>query len=308
MRRPGTILIAGPTASGKSALALAVAEQRGGVIVNADSMQVYRDLRILTARPTPEEEAQVPHRLYGHIGAGEPYSVARWLDEVKLVLEEEARRPIIVGGTGLYFEALTKGLAAIPPIPGEIREGLRTAAEAMGTKTMHARLLAKDPAMGARLRASDPQRVLRALEVLEATGRSLAQWQAEKKAPPLLPLEEAIGIVLSPPKEVLYPAIDARFARMVAEGGEEEVRHLLALKLPDNASIYKAMGVAPILGFIGGLFGREEAVALGQKASRHYAKRQGTWLRSKMIAWKWYEEQYSERLEQDILAFMTHKG
>jgi tRNA dimethylallyltransferase len=310
-QKPKAVLIAGPTASGKSALAQSLARALGGTVINADSMQVYREMRILTARPTPEEEAAIPHRLYGMVSAAEPYSVARWLDDVKATLAQaaaEGRVPVIVGGTGLYFEALTKGLAAIPPIPTEIREALRAAQEAMGTKALHARLLAKDPAMGVRLLPSDSQRVLRALEVLEATGRSLAAWQAEKHMPPILPLEDTAALVLCPPKDVLYPVIDARFQRMMDEGAEEEVRRLLTVGLPDSAAAYKALGVAPLLGYLGGLFGRDEAIELGQRSSRNYAKRQGTWLRNKMISWKWYETQYSESLRQEILAFVTHKG
>jgi len=176
------VLIAGPTASGKSALALNIAEKLGGVVINADSMQVYRDLRIITARPTPEDEARVPHRLYGHVDAAENYSVGRWCIDVQAALAETARagRPaIVVGGTGLYFKALTQGLAAVPPTPPDVRLGVRARLEANGPEALHADLQQRDPAMAARLKAGDRTRVARALEVLEATGRSLAEWQRE---------------------------------------------------------------------------------------------------------------------------------
>jgi tRNA dimethylallyltransferase len=179
---PKAILIAGPTASGKSALALALAERTGGTIINADSMQVYRDLRIITARPTPDEEARAPHRLYGHVDATENYSVGRWCVDVQVALAEAKRAgrvPIVVGGTGLYFKALTQGLAAVPPTPAEIRAAVRARLAANGPEDLHAELQKRDPAMAARLKSGDGVRVARALEVFEATGRSLAEWQRD---------------------------------------------------------------------------------------------------------------------------------
>jgi tRNA dimethylallyltransferase len=180
--RPTTILIAGPTASGKSALALRIAERLGGVIINADSMQVYRDLRIITARPTPADEARVPHRLYGHVDAAENYSVGRWCQDVREALAESERAgrvPILVGGTGLYFKALTQGLSAVPPTPPEIRAAVRARCDAEGAVSLHSELSRRDPAMAAKLKPGDRMRIARALEVLEATGRSLADWHRD---------------------------------------------------------------------------------------------------------------------------------
>jgi tRNA dimethylallyltransferase len=310
-QKPKAVLIAGPTASGKSALAHLLASALPGIIINADSMQVYRELRILTARPSLAEERALPHWLYGTVGAGEPYSVARWLEDVKGALGQAhslGRVPILVGGTGLYFEALTKGLAAIPPIPPEIREGLRLQLAEAGVEGLHAQLAAADPVMGGRLRPTDPQRILRALEVLQVTGRSLALWQAEKQAPPLLPLEETVALALVPPREPLYHAIDARFRRMVEAGALEEVRALMGLGLAPAAPALKALGVAPLAAHVAGELSLDAAIAAGQIASRHYAKRQLTWLRHKMISWRCYNAQYSESLGQEILAFVTDKG
>jgi tRNA dimethylallyltransferase len=308
---PRAVLIAGPTASGKSALALALAERLGGTVVNADSMQVYRELRILTARPAPEEETCLPHRLYGTVGAAEPYSVARWLDDVGHALAESERAgslPILVGGTGLYFEALTRGLAAIPPIPPELRDEVRAELAAEGPQALHLRLAAADPVMAARLDPTDPQRIARALEVIRATGRSLDRWQREPGTGPVLPLAESAALVLSPSRKTLYGAIDARFASMVKAGAAEEVRALGPLGLPATAPAMKALGVAPLRAYLAGQVSLSDAVAAGQTASRHYAKRQLTWFKGKFIAWKWYEEKYSERLASDILAFITEFG
>ena len=181
-QRPGPILIAGPTASGKSALALELAERHGGVVINADSMQVYAELPILSARPTGEDEAQAPHRLYGHVSARVPYSVARWLEDVAAVLAEaiaDGRRPILVGGTGLYFKALTEGLSPLPKVPADIRARWRETAQRSAPEMLYELLRKRDPAMAHRLAPGDVQRVTRALEVIDATGRSLADWQED---------------------------------------------------------------------------------------------------------------------------------
>ncbi|MEX1083343.1 MAG: tRNA (adenosine(37)-N6)-dimethylallyltransferase MiaA, partial [Xanthobacteraceae bacterium] len=186
MSRPEAILIAGPTASGKSALALALAEKTGGVVVNADSMQVYRDLRIITARPTPEEEARVPHRLYGHVDAAENYSVGRWCVDAQAALAEAkqaGRLPVLVGGTGLYFKALVQGLAAVPPVPPEIRAAVRGRLKMEGVASLHAELQRRDPATAQRLMPGDRARITRALEVILATGRSLSDWHREGMSP-----------------------------------------------------------------------------------------------------------------------------
>src|SRR5260221_5133594 len=217
------VLIAGATASGKSALALELAEGLGGMIINADSMQVYRDLRIITARPTPEEEARAPHRLYGHVDAAENYSVGRWCLDVQGALTEAKRAgrvPIVVGGTGLYFKAITQGLAAVPPTPPEVRTAVRARLEAEGAAVLHAELARRDPAMGVRLKPGDRMRVARALEVLEATGRSLAEWQREGMRAILNP-EHAAKIFVVPDRAELHRRIDARFDAMLAPGALE---------------------------------------------------------------------------------------
>ena len=217
MRTPTAILIAGPTASGKSALALELAEKLGGVIVNADSMQVYRDLRIITARPTPEEEARAPHRLYGHVDAAENYSVGRWCIDARAALaeaERAGRMAIVVGGTGLYFKALTQGLAAVPPIPAEIRAAVRARLAAEGPVALHNELARRDPLMAARVKPGDRTRIARALEVFETTGRSLADWHREGM-PAILEPERAVKIFLAPERDELHRRIDARFDAML---------------------------------------------------------------------------------------------
>ena len=214
------MLIAGPTASGKSALALALARKTGGVIVNTDSMQVYRDLSVLTARPTPEEEAEVPHRLYGHVDAAVNFSAGAWVTDAGRVLAEaraQKRLPIFVGGSGLYFKALTRGLSAVPPIPPEVREAVRARLERDGVEALHAELKRRDSVSAERLKPRDRTRIARALEVIEATGRSLTDWHREG-LPPLLPPGTFRALFLSPERDVLYARIDARFETMLQNG------------------------------------------------------------------------------------------
>ncbi|MEN3386329.1 MAG: tRNA dimethylallyltransferase, partial [Hyphomicrobiales bacterium] len=222
MLKQDAILLAGPTASGKSALALALAERLSGIVINADSMQVYRDLRVITARPTVEEEARAPHRLYGHVDAAENYSVGRWLADVQPVLDEAraaGRVPILVGGTGLYFKALTQGLSAVPPIPEDIRARIRARMEAEGPEALHAELLARDPAT--QLKPADRTRIARALEVLEATGRPLADWHRDG-LPPLLDASRATKVFLAPERDELRRRIAARFDIMLGSGTLDE--------------------------------------------------------------------------------------
>jgi len=291
VRRPGTILIAGPTASGKSALALAVAERHGGVIVNADSMQVYRDLRIITARPSVAEEAQVPHRLYGHVDAAENYSVGRWCQDARAVLEEAksaGRVPILVGGTGLYFKALTQGLSAVPPTPPDIRAAVRARCDAEGAAALHAELARRDPAMAARLKPGDRMRLARALEVLEATGRSLADWHRDG-LPAILDPDEAVKIFLVVNRSELYRRIDARFDAMLAEGALDEVRALAGRGLDPLLPAMKAHGVPWLRRHLAGEISLEEAAAGGKQDTRRYTKRQATWFRNQMPAWTWAE-------------------
>lgn len=304
------ILIAGPTASGKSGLALRLAEQLGGVVINADSMQVYRELRILTARPGPEDEARAPHALYGFVAGTESYSAGRYASDVARVLEDalrEGRRPIIVGGTGLYFKALTEGLSPIPAIPDDVRAHWRREAAEKGAAHLHDVLMARDAEMGGRLANGDTQRVVRALEVLDATGTSLAEWQRRPREP-VVGLADAIPLVVSIERDELARRIDARFAQMVEEGALEEVLQLKALELDPALPLMTALGVRPLLAHLASELSLEETIAGGQMETRQYAKRQVTWARSNMIAWKTVRTQEMETLVDDFVSFLqrTH--
>lgn len=283
------ILIAGPTASGKSAAALTLAERHRGTIINADSMQVYGELAVLTARPGPADEARAPHRLYGMVPAREAYSVGRWLEDAGAALAEARRAgrlPILVGGTGLYFKALLEGFSQVPDIPDDIRAHWRNATPALGPQGLYRELLARDPAMALRLKPTDPQRIVRALEVVEATGVSLAEWQGSGAAPLLSP-EAAVKLVVAPEREAVYAAIDARFDRMIETGALEEVRTLAGLGLDPGLPAMRAHGVRELQAYLGGTPGFEEAVAKAKTTIRHYAKRQMTWARRFMADWEW---------------------
>ncbi len=286
---PKAILIAGPTASGKSAAALALAERLCGTIINADSMQVYRELRVLTARPAEADMARVPHRLYGRVSAAEVYSVGRWLEQASTAIAEaagEGRRPILVGGTGLYFKALTEGLAPIPDVPPEVRDHWRERGEQLGADGLYRELAVRDPAMAARLRPTDPQRLARALEVIDATGVSLAEWQGAAAAPVLAP-EQVLKLVVAPERETVYAAIDARFDTMMKEGALEEVRGLLDLGLDQGLPAMRAHGVRELGAYLAGKSSLDQAVARAMTETRRYAKRQMTWLRRFMTDWQW---------------------
>jgi tRNA dimethylallyltransferase len=286
------ILIAGPTASGKSGAALELACRLGGTLINADSMQVYRELRVLTARPSESEEARAAHRLYGTVSAAESCSVGRWLNDVASVLAEaqgEARLPILVGGTGLYFKALTEGLAPVPDVPAEVRSYWREETAKRSREALHQELVARDPAMAARLKPADPQRIVRALEVIDATGISLAEWQGGNASPLLAP-SDVLRLVIAPEREPLYAAIDARFDRMIEEGAIEEVRALLDLGLHPGLPAMRAHGVRELGAYLSGAISREDAVAKAKTESRRYAKRQMTWLRRFMSDWQWFPD------------------
>ena len=281
------ILIAGPTASGKSGLALALAEQLGGTIVNADSMQVYGDLRVITARPTPDEEARVPHRLYGHVDAAENYSVGRWLSDVRPVLDEvraSGRVPIFTGGTGLYFKAMTQGLSAVPPIPAEVRERVRARLSAEGPTALHAELLRRDPSSP--IKPGDRTRIARALEVLEATGRPLSDWHREG-LPPLIEASSAVTVFLSPERDELRRRIDARFDSMLQAGALDEVRALAGRKLDPLLPAMKAHGVPWLIRCLNGELSLPEAAEGGKNDTRRYTKRQFTWARHQLPDWTW---------------------
>lgn len=280
------LLIMGPTASGKSALALAVAERIGGEIVNADSMQVYRDLRVLTARPSIEEEKRAPHHLYGHVDAAALYSTGRWLDDVLAAIASIRARgatPILVGGTGLYFKALTKGLADIPAADPEARAALRARAEREGAPALHAELAARDAVTAARLQPNDTPRILRALEVLETTGESISALQANTK--PALAREEWVGLALTPDRAALYASINARFDDMLAAGALEEVRAFAARSLDPALPAMKAHGAPALMAHLRGEMKLSEAAEIGQRDTRRYAKRQFTWIGGQMPDW-----------------------
>jgi tRNA dimethylallyltransferase len=291
------LLIAGPTASGKSALALNVAERLGGIVINADAMQVYRDLRILTARPSAAEEARVPHRLFGHVDAAESYSVGRWLRDVALALEEAVRRdalPIVVGGTGLYLKALTSGLAAIPPIPPPTRAALRARLALQGTSALHAELARRDPVAAAKVPPRDGIRIVRALEVVEATGRPLSDWH-RAGMPALVDAQTAVKVVLSLDRGKLHQQIDGRFDAMMANGALEEVRALSARRLDPLVPAMKAHGVPRLIAALKGDMPLPEAVDAAKRDTRRYTKRQLTWFRNQLPDWPWSAAAEAER-------------
>jgi tRNA dimethylallyltransferase len=303
------VIVAGPTASGKSGLALALAEEFRGTIINADSMQVYRDLRVLTARPTQEHEALVPHRLYGVIDAAESCSVGRWRQMALAEIDaarQEGRLPILVGGTGLYLHALTHGLAAVPAIPSEIRDEARALHAALGGAAFRARLAERDSEGAARLGAGDTQRLVRAWEVVAATGRPLSAWQRDGPEPER---PDVAAALLLPPRAALYAACDARFAAMMRHGAAEEARALLARGLPDTAPVLKAVGVRELGGWLAGSLTEQQALAAAQQKTRRYAKRQYTWLRHRMAGLHplTVEAQYSESLLPVIFAFIRQR-
>ena len=283
------VLIAGPTASGKSALALQLAAATGGVVINADSMQVYRELRIITARPTANEEARVPHRLYGGVDAAINFSAGAWLAEAAAVLAEaraQNRLPIFTGGSGLYFKALTRGLSAVPPIPVAIREGVRARLERDGVEALHAELARRDPASAERLKPRDRTRIARALEVVEATGRALPDWHRDG-LPPLLPQGTFRALFLAPERDQLYERIDARFDAMLAAGALQEVAALAARRLDPLLPAMKAHGVPALIRHLAGAITQAEAAAIGRADTRHYAKRQFTWFRHQLPEFEW---------------------
>ena len=304
----GAVLIAGPTASGKSGLALSLARRFGGVVINADSMQVYAELSILTARPAPADEAAAPHWLYGHVSAREAYSVGRFVTEAMDAIARaraEGVLPILVGGTGLYFKALTQGLADIPAVPDNIRAHWRARADQIGVAALHAELAARDPEMAARLRPTDPQRVTRALEILDATGRSLSTFQAAH-GPPALPLDSVATIALMPEREHLHAAIDGRFEAMVEAGALDEVARVRALALSTALPAMRAIGVESLGRVLDGAVSRADAIQAAQTETRRYAKRQMTFLRTQLSQWPTAPspqaalEAVSHRLDQSI--------
>lgn len=278
------ILITGPTASGKSALALEFARRHDGVVINADSMQVYDTLRVVTARPSEAEMQGVPHLLYGHVPASASYSTGDWLREMTALiarLKDDGRRPVVVGGTGLYFKALTGGLSEMPTIPEALRADIRGRLVEEGAESLHRSLSDVDPGQAHRLHPSDGQRIVRALEVLFATGRSISDFQTGSGSM-LVDPEHAAKLVVLPERAVLHDKINRRFALMMDEGAIEEVEHLLALNVAPEMPVMKAIGVSQIADMLAGRITRDEAIERASAATRQYAKRQMTWFRNQM--------------------------
>ncbi len=285
--RVWAVLIAGPTASGKSALALALAERLGGIVINTDSMQVYRDLEIITARPGPAETARAPHLLYGHVDAAENYSVGRFVEDAGIALEDaraRSRVAIFTGGSGLYFKALTQGLAAIPPVASEIRLDVRARLASGGVGALHAELARRDPATAARLNPADRTRIARALEVFEATGRAISDWHRDG-LPPLLGTGRVAKVFLAPERSALYRRIDARFDAMLGAGAMEEVQALRSRGLDPLLPAMKAHGVPWLIRHLAGEISLAVAAEAGKRDTRHYAKRQFTWFSHQLGDW-----------------------
>jgi tRNA dimethylallyltransferase len=285
---PTAILIAGPTASGKSALALKLAHERNGVIINADSMQVYADLSLLTAKPSVDALSQAPHAMYGFIAATDAYSVGRWLVDAAQAIStvrQHDQTPIIVGGTGLYFLALLEGLSPVPEILTDIRRHWREAASTRGAGELHRQLASRDPETAARLAPADTQRITRALEVMDSTGRSLSDWQRQPGIP-VLDAASTERFVVSPPRDVLHARANQRFDVMMAAGALEEVAQLAVRNLSSELPIMRALGVRPLLDLLAGKLDRETAIEQAKAETRQYQKRQVTWSRRQMSTWK----------------------
>ncbi len=283
--RRRAILIAGPTASGKSAAALELARALGGVIVNADAMQVYRELEVLSARPGPEAERLAPHRLFGHVPAAEPYSAALWLADARQALDQawgQGRVAIVVGGTGLYFRSLEQGLSDIPDVAPEVRAKWRQALAEHGAEALHRDLAARAPEEALRLRPSDGQRIARALEVLETTGEPLGVHHERGSPSGALEGAEVLRLSIVPERAALYRRCDERFLKMMEQGALDEVRRLLTLGLDPALPAMRAIGVAPLARHLAGALSLDEAIATAQRETRNYAKRQLTWLRHQM--------------------------
>lgn len=321
-RVKNAILIAGPTASGKSALALDIAERKGGVIVNTDSMQGYSVLDVLTARPTAAELARVPHYLYGHVHPSTAYSTGAWLRDVMKLIDDGTfferpggtfferpdgtffERPVIfVGGTGLYFRALAEGISEMPDIPQSIRDRWRYELQEQGAAKLHRILLREDSAAGMMLKPTDGQRIVRALEVLDASGRSILEWQATRGRP-LIDRASTHFFVIEPDRAALVERIEARFDRMLAKGALDEVRRLTDLGLDPDLPAMKAIGVRELQAAMAGELGFPEAIERAKIATRQYAKRQTTWFRHQLGP-EWLRLRPGDRAESTILNLLS---
>ncbi|MEM9060039.1 MAG: tRNA (adenosine(37)-N6)-dimethylallyltransferase MiaA [Pseudomonadota bacterium] len=300
------VLIAGPTASGKSDLAIRLARALDGVVINADSQQVYGAWRVLTARPTENEMADVPHRLFGHVDLEQEYSTGHWLDEVRAEIAHcnaEGKTAIITGGTGLYFKALTEGLAEIPRTDPATRERGEADLDRLGLQGFLANLEARDPETCGRIDTLNPRRVLRAWEVLETTGRGIAYWQDNTPAA-TLPLEVCYAVALTPPRDWLYARCEARFDRMIEQGALNEVRSVMALDLPAAAPGLRAFGAPELTAHLRGELTLDEAIDRAKTETRRYAKRQLTWIRNQMTDWQKVDPS-QERTVDDLVGIIT---
>ncbi|MEC8515109.1 MAG: tRNA (adenosine(37)-N6)-dimethylallyltransferase MiaA [Pseudomonadota bacterium] len=303
------LMICGPTAAGKSGLALALAERYGGVIINADSMQLYADLRVLTARPDVSEEARVPHRLYGVLDGAERASVASWLTMATREIQtarDAGRLPILAGGTGLYFHAAMKGLAPVPDVPPDIHAECIAEYAERGGEAFRRDLLELDPVLGSQLHDGDSQRLVRAMGVVRASGRALSAWQAD-------PHEGAIAgrpvrVAMMPPREELYEKINTRFSAMMEGGARSEVSTLAARGLAPSLPVMKAIGVREIMALQAGDIDEARAVELASRDSRRYAKRQMTWIRNNFHAEMILEKKFSERKMTEIFSILSKTG
>jgi len=299
------IVIAGPTASGKSGLALAVAKEFGGWVINSDSMQIYDVMRVLTARPSLEDEETLPHHLYGILPPSEICSAARWRDMAAAEIQNAWHAgaiPIVVGGTGLYLRALTEGLSPIPTIPANIREQARTMLNTLGNETFHEMLSHRDPEMAKRLDPGNSQRLSRAWEVIEATGRSLADWQKE-------PSEGAVvahwlTLALDPPRDSLNASCDGRFRQMMDRGALEEAQAMASLNLSPDCPATKALGLPDLIAHLSGSLTLEDAIQRGCQSTKAYAKRQGTWFRHQIPQAHLVKAQFSESISEEIFAII----
>ena len=303
------IFVCGATASGKSHLALQLAREFNGEIINADSMQVYDALRLLTARPSAADEAQTPHHLYGHVAAHEPYNVALWQSAaMAAIAQTSTNTAIVVGGTGFYFHSLTHGLATIPDIDEAVRAAWRTRAETEGTPALYALLQQQDAHLAARLDPNDTQRILRGLEVYSTTGRTLSAWQTDTAAKPPLQNATIAKILLNPSRDWLYERCNSRFATMLENGAIEEVAAFAKLAVPMASPLRKALGVSELLSLQAGLCDQETALITAQQRTRNYAKRQMTWFRNRMADWQPFVQQDYIPNQDKIFAFITKNG
>lgn len=304
---PHVIVVAGPTATGKSALGICLAEALNGVVINADSIQCYRDLPILTARPSTSDEARVPHRLYGFLNPTDMLSATAWADlaarEIKRVISA-GQQPILVGGNGFYFKALMEGLSDIPPIPDDIRDNTRRLVEEIGAVALHGKLAARDPLTAARLKSGDTQRIARAWEVLEATGTSITTWQAQPGNPPITAIYASI--LVQPSREELYEACDSRFESMLKAGAMDQVRALLAQGVDETAPVMRALGALDLAQVLTGGLELSTGISQAQAATRQYAKRQTTWFRNQFDAGYRVDTKFIESLFEKIFPEIRH--